>query len=112
MMTRTDRRRFHILFAAIAVLALAGAALGLLLSTVRAQEAGTLLSNTEQETEAHTNTDLFYPAQGFITGSKAGGYVLTSIELDVATAPGDTVWGHRRAVVLGDNDRYRWERNR
>ena len=88
MMTRTDRRRFPILFAAIVALTMAGAALGLLLSTVRAQEAGTLLSNTGQETEAHTNTDLFYPAQGFITGSKAGGYVLTSIELDVATAPG------------------------
>ena len=41
-----------------------------------------------QATDAHTNTDDFYPAQGFITGSKAGGYVLTSIELDVATAPG------------------------
>ena len=88
MMTRTDRRRFPFLIAAIAVLALAGAVFGLLFSTVEAQDAGTLLSNTDQETEAHTNTDLFYPAQGFITGSKAGGYVLTSIELDVATAPG------------------------
>ena len=38
MITRTDRRRFPILFAAIAVLALAGAALGLLFSTVQAQE--------------------------------------------------------------------------
>ena len=48
MMTRTDRRRFPVLFAVIAVLALAGAALGLLLSPVQAQEAETLLSNTGQ----------------------------------------------------------------
>ncbi len=88
MLTRTDRRRFPVLIAAIAVLALVGAALGLLFSTVQAQEAGTLLSNTGQTADEHTNTDIFYPAQGFITGSKAGGYVLTSIELDVATAPG------------------------
>ncbi len=88
MLTRTDRRRFPFLIAAIAVLALAGAALGLLFSTVQAQEAGTLVSNTGKATDASTNTDDFYPAQGFITGSKAGGYVLTSIELDVATAPG------------------------
>ena len=38
MMTRTDRRRFPVLIAAIAVLALAGAVLGLLFSTVQAQE--------------------------------------------------------------------------
>ena len=89
MLTRTDRRRFPVLIAAIAVLALAGAVLGLLfVSPVQAQEAGTLLSNTGQAADTHTNTDDFYPAQGFITGSKAGGYVLTSIELDVATAPG------------------------
>ena len=87
-MTRTDRRRFPVLIAVIAALALTGAALGLLLSTVQAQEAGTLVSNTGQAADAHTNTDDFYPAQGFITGSKAGGYVLTSIELDVATTPG------------------------
>ncbi len=73
---------------AIATLALTGAALGLLISTVQAQESETLLSNTGQAADTHTNTDDFYPAQGFITGSKAGGYVLTSIELDVATAPG------------------------
>ena len=87
-MTRTDRRRFPILFAAIAALALAGALLGLLFSPAQAQEAETLLSNTGQAADTQTNTDDFYPAQGFITGSKAGGYVLTSIELDVATAPG------------------------
>ena len=87
MVTHTDRRRFPFI-AAIAVLALAGAVLGLLFSPVQAQEAGTLLSNTGQAADRQTNTDDFYPAQGFITGSKAGGYVLTSIELDVATAPG------------------------
>ncbi len=35
MLTRTDRRRFPILIAAIAALAIAGAMLGLLFSTVR-----------------------------------------------------------------------------
>ncbi len=46
MMTRTDRRRSPFLIAAIAALALAGAALGLLFSPVQAQEAETLVSNT------------------------------------------------------------------
>ena len=41
MITRTDRRRFPILFAVIATLALAGAVLGLLFSTVEAQELAT-----------------------------------------------------------------------
>ena len=85
MTTHISRRRFPILLAAMATLALA---MTLLFSPVRAQEAETLLSNTGQAADAHTNTDDFYPAQGFITGSKAGGYVLTSIELDVGTAPG------------------------
>ena len=48
MLTRTDRRRFPILIAAIAVLALAGAALGLLFSPVQAQESETLPRNLEQ----------------------------------------------------------------
>ena len=48
MMTRNDRRRFPFLFAAIAVLTLAGAALGLLFSTAQAQEAETLVSNIGQ----------------------------------------------------------------
>ena len=38
MLTRTDRRRFPVLLAVIAALALAGAALGLLLAPVQAQE--------------------------------------------------------------------------
>ena len=46
MMTNTDRRRLPALLAAIAALALAAAALGLLFSTVQAQEdQQVLLSN-------------------------------------------------------------------
>ena len=41
MMTRTDRRRFPVLIAAIATLALAGAALGLLFSTARRRRINT-----------------------------------------------------------------------
>ena len=48
MMTRTDRRRFPILLAVIAALALAGAVLGLLFSPVQAQESETLPRNLEQ----------------------------------------------------------------
>ena len=89
MLTRTDRRRFPALFAAIAVLALAGAALGVLLSTVQAQEdQQVLLSNTEQSTSdgnAISNTIVY--AQGFTTGSNADGYHLASIELGVFAVP-------------------------
>ena len=89
MLTRTDRRRFPVLFAAIAVLALAGAALGLLFSPVQAQESETLLSNTGQdfnEGNAVIVAD-FRQAQGFNTGSNAPGYRLDSIELHVGTVP-------------------------
>ena len=89
MLTRTDRRRFPILIAAIAALALAAAAVGLLFSTVQAQEdQQVLLSNLEQSTSDGTvisNTLVF--AQGFTTGSQAGGYVLSSIELGVFAVP-------------------------
>ena len=51
-MTRTDRRRFPILFAALAALGLTGAALALLFSPVQAQESETLLSNTGQASES------------------------------------------------------------
>ena len=77
-MTRTDRRRFPILLAALA----------LLFSPVQAQESETLLSNAGQTSGPAANVALNYFSQGFITGSNAGGYVLSSIELDVATAPG------------------------
>ena len=70
MMTRTDRRRLPALLAAIAVLALAGAALGLLLSPVQAQEAGTLVSNTGKATDANISFGTVYSAQGFATGRK------------------------------------------
>ena len=87
MMPRTDSRRFPILLAVIAVLALAGAALGLLFSPVQAQEAETLVSNTGKDTDANISFGTVYSAQGFATGSKAGGYVLSSIELDVERVP-------------------------
>ena len=101
MMTRTDRRRFPILIAAIAVLALAGAALGLLLSTVQAQEAETLVSNTGQ---GSTLTGEFSRpgAQRFTTGPYEYGYILstvgvvsrdadgTSFEAKVCTVDGDS----------------------
>ena len=48
MLTRTDRRRFPILLAVIAALALAGAVLGLLFSPVQAQESETQPRNLEQ----------------------------------------------------------------
>ncbi len=89
MMTRTDRRRFPVLIAAFATLALAGAVLGLLFSTAEAQEADeVLLSNLGQSYADETNIQpsLEY-AQGFTTGSNAGGYVLGSVELDVQTVP-------------------------
>ena len=87
MMTRTDRRRFPVLIAAIAALALAGAALGLLFSPVQAQEAGTLVSNTGKDADGTLSFTAIYSAQGFTTGSQAGGYVLSSIELDVSQVP-------------------------
>ena len=90
MLTRTDRRRFPILLAVIAVLVLAGAALGLLFSTVQAQESETLLSNLGQPDIVGSPGVFvgdFRHAQGFTTGSNALGYQLGSVELDVYTAP-------------------------
>ena len=48
MMLRTDRRRFPILFAVIATLALAGAVSGLLLSPVQAQNSAGICDRTER----------------------------------------------------------------
>ena len=87
MMTRTDRRRFPVLIVAIAVLAVAGAALGLLFSPIQAQEAETLVSNTGKDTDGTLSFTTIYSAQGFTTGSQAGGYVLSSVELDVSQVP-------------------------
>ena len=80
MLTRTDRRRFPILIAAIAVLALAGTALGLLFSPVQAQEAETLLSNLEEDALSGgiVVKDLVI-AQEFTTGSNSNGYVLSNV---------------------------------
>ena len=80
MTTGAGRRGVPILFAAIAVLALAGAALGLLLSTVQAQESETLLSNTEQTHIPGSSISVgsFRQAQGFNTGSNALGYAWTA----------------------------------
>ena len=74
---------------AIATLALTGAALGLLFSTVQAQEAETLLSNTGQDFNPGNAVIVgdFRQAQGFNTGSNAPGYRLDSIELHVGTVP-------------------------
>ena len=89
MLTRTDRRRFPILIAAIATLALTGAALGLLFSTVQAQEdQQVLLSNLEQSTsDGSVISNAIVFAQGFTTGSNADGYHLASIELGVFAVP-------------------------
>ena len=87
MMTRTDRRRSPALFAAIAVLAVAMAVLGLFLSTAEAQESETLVSNTGQGPDGTLSFTVTYSAQGFTTGSQAGGYVLSSVELDVSQVP-------------------------
>ena len=77
------------MFAVIAALAVAMAALGLLLSPVQAQEdQQVLLSNLEQSTSDGTvisNAIVF--AQGFTTGSNADGYHLASIELGVFAVP-------------------------
>ena len=89
MMTRTDKRRFPILIAAIAALAVAGAALGLLFSTVQAQEdQQVLLSNLEQSTsDGNVISNAIVFAQGFTTGSNTDGYHLASIELGVFAVP-------------------------
>ena len=84
MMTLTDRRRFPILIAAIAVLALAAAALGLLLSTVQAQEAGTLVSNIDQGGTTTREFSVPY-AQRFTTGPYEYGYTLSTV-LDIVSA--------------------------
>ena len=84
MLTRTDRRRFPILFAAIAVLAVADAALGLLFSTAEAQEANTLVSNIGKigsDTHSASVDGVLLVAQAFTVGDDDGDYALTSIEL-------------------------------
>ena len=86
-MTRSSARLPR--FPAIAVLALAGAALGLLLSPVQAQEdQQVLLSNLEQSTsDGNVISNAIVFAQGFTTGSNTDGYHLASIELGVFAVP-------------------------
>ena len=87
MLTRTDRRRFPILLAAIAVLALAGTALGLLFSTAEAQEAETLVSNIDQGSTL-TDTSSLPHGQTFRTGPYAYGYTLSTVDVVSADAEG------------------------
>ena len=68
MLTRTDRRRFPVLIAAIAVLAVAGAALGLLFSTAEAQEADTV-------------------APMFESARTDGGYVIVTFSEEITVSP-------------------------
>ena len=87
MLTRTDRRRFPVLIAAIAALAVAGAALGLLFSPAWAQESGTLVSNTGQGSTL--TRDFSNPgAQRFTTGSYAYGYTLSTVDVVSRDAEG------------------------
>ena len=70
-MTRTNRRRFPILFVAIAALALAGAALGLLFSPVEAQgsdQAGTVTLSPTSSGVGVEITATLADADGSISG--------------------------------------------
>ena len=71
-MTGADRRRFPFLVAAISVLALAGAALGLLLSTAEAQDA---------DEEPDTVAPVFESAR------TDGGYVIVTFSEEITVSP-------------------------
>ena len=88
-MTCIGRRRFPFLIAAIAVLALAGAALGLLLSTAEAQEAGTLVSNIGQGSTVTDNASV-QRAQRFTTGPNEYGYTLSTVDIVSVDGEGDS----------------------
>ena len=81
-MTRTDRRRFPVLFATIAALLALFGALALP-ATTQAQSAGELVSNIgkAQEGVAFAMNDNYLLAQGFSVPSGGGNYTLTSIEM-------------------------------
>ena len=85
MLTRTDRRRFPVLLAVIAALALALLAiLGALVlpATAQAQTATTLVSNIGQADEFDADLDdTGYLGQGFTVAAGGGDYTLTSIEI-------------------------------
>ena len=78
-MTRTIRRRFPVLFAAVALLALFGALA--LPATTQAQSAEVLVSNIgeDQEGVGHAMNDNRLLAQSFSVPSGGGNYTLTSI---------------------------------
>ena len=81
-MTRTNRRRFLVLFAAIAALLALFGALALP-ATAQAQSAKVLVSNMEQ-TDRGAGTivdDTYLAAQSFSVPSGGGNYTLTSIEI-------------------------------
>ena len=82
-MTRTNRRRFLVLFAAIAALLALSGALALP-ETAQAQSAGVLVSNIGQTSDgtATINSGSLV-AQGFKVASGGGNYTLTSIEVPV-----------------------------
>ena len=87
MLTRTDRRRFPVLLAVIAALALALLAiLGALVlpATAQAQTAITLVSNIGQAHEFDADLDdTGYLGQGFTVAAGGGDYTLTSIEIPI-----------------------------
>ena len=84
-MTRTDRRRVPVLFAAIAALLALFGALALP-ATTQAQDAGVLVSNIEQTDRLGGSrvSDIFLAAQSFSVPS-GGDYTLTSIEIVINT---------------------------
>ena len=86
-MTRTDRRRFLVLFAAIAALLALFGALALP-ATAQAQTATTFVSNLGQtDFSGDSLTSPSSPrAQQFKTGSNPGGYTLTEIVVNIRDA--------------------------
>ena len=72
-MTRTDRRRFLVLFAAIAALLALSGALAL---PLQAQTTTTFVSNTGEAPGSNSSS---IQAQSFTTGSNADGYTLSEV---------------------------------
>ena len=99
-MTGTGKRRFPILIAAIAALAVAGAALGLLFSTAEAQETETLVSNIGQGSTLTGNASA-QRAQRFTTGPYEYGYTLSTVDVVSVDADG-TSFDAKVCTVDGD----------
>ena len=98
-MTRSSARLPR--FPALATLALAGAALGLLLSPVQAQEAETLVSNIGQGSTLTTEFSN-RGAQRFTTGPYEYGYSLSTVDVVSADAEG-TSFEAKVCTVDGDD---------